>query len=301
MAVTTAAILTGASIAATAGSAGMNFSQAAKQRDLRAKAEEDSKKMMEEARRRINVNPFDAISLPVDAYRLESEANLQQGAQLTESARESERGVGATAGRVQMAQQAGQAAIRGEMGKALTDLEMASAEEEGNIRNRLASVDLAEVEGAQLAMADAQKAEAAYTKQAFSDVANLTGQLAAAAPLFSKTAGARQYGKFEQDYNKMVQSGKTPAEFMGANNQPLSAADAYAKINNFTPEQMKQAGQLVTGTTPMGTEYTSYQMNPYAVRAMDLDARNIRNIRKDLANPQAFESLPLYEPGITYR
>lgn len=295
------AIAAGVGVAATVGSMGMNFAEAAKQRDLRAKAEEDSKKMMEEARRRINVNPFDAVSLPVDAYRLESEANLQQGAQLTEAARESERGVGAAAGRVQMAQQAGQAAIRGEMGKALTDLEMASAEEEGNIRNRLASVDLAEVEGAQLAMADAQKAEAAYKKQALSDVVNLSGQLAAAAPLFAKSAGAKQYGKFEADYNKMVQSGKTPAEFMGANMQPLSAADAYAKINNFTPEQMKQAGQLVTGTTPVGTEYSSYQMNPYAVRAMDLDARNIRNIRKDLANPQAFENLPLYEPGITYR
>lgn len=277
-------IAAGVGLAATAGGMGMNFADAAKQKDMRLKAEEDSAKMMDEARRKMSVNPFAAISLPTEAYKLESEAMLQQGAQLTEAGRESERGAAATAGRVQMAQQQGQQQIRAEMGKDLTSLEMAKAKEEASIRDKMAGLDLAEAEGAQKAAADAAIAQAKFKQQAAQGVANLAGQAAAFAPLFEKTDAVRQFDKFQKDYDKMAAKGSLPEDFIGMSGKPLSAAEAYAKATGMTPDQVQKiGGQTVTRIGEDDSPYQAFELNPFQVRGQkDLDASAIRNLRKNL-------------------
>lgn len=278
------AIAAGVGMAATAGATGMSFAQAAKAKDAKIKADEEAAKMMDEARRRVNVNPFAAISLPMEAYQLESQANLQQGAQLTEAGRESERGVAATAGRVQMAQQEAQADIRAQAAQDKYRLDVAKAEGEADIRDALTKIDLAEAEGAQVAAAQFQNQYNQNIKQGVEGIASLAGQAAAAAPLFEKTEGARQFAKFEKDYGKMVEAGTVPKELISATGNPLSAADAYAKMT-MSPQQYMELGTQVTREDMYGDKFRAFEVNPYELRGAAADmAEQTKAARKALKN-----------------
>jgi len=63
MALGTTAIIGLASTAASIGGAGANFIQASKQMKLQRQAEQDASKAYEEAKRQINVNPWDALGI----------------------------------------------------------------------------------------------------------------------------------------------------------------------------------------------------------------------------------------------
>ena len=67
---------------------------------------------------------------------------LSQGAQAIQAGVESERGAAATAGRIQMAANEGQGAIRTAMGQDMQQLEMLSAQEEGRLRDIGVQLDL---------------------------------------------------------------------------------------------------------------------------------------------------------------
>jgi vacuolar-type H+-ATPase subunit H len=195
MAVTTAAVV---GIAATAATTGMSFAQAGKQRKLMREAEREADMAMQEARKKLEVNVFDQLSIQKEPYELEREALLSQGAQAIQQAVEGEgRGLAATAGRVQMAQQEGQAAVRSAMGQELQGLERLSAQEEGRLRDIGVQLDLEEVAGAQLAAANAQELQAQSMQQGFEGVTSLAGQLASFAPLYEKGAAGRQIGRLE--------------------------------------------------------------------------------------------------------
>src|SRR5690606_34405194 len=120
MAVTTAAMI---GLGATAATTGMSFARTAKQRKLQLQAQEASKEFMEKARKRFDVNYYDGLSIPREPYELQRDAMLASGAQAIEAAKESTRGVAATAGRVAMAQNEGQGQIRTAMNRDLTELE----------------------------------------------------------------------------------------------------------------------------------------------------------------------------------
>jgi hypothetical protein len=162
MAVTTAAVI---GIAATVGSTTMSFVQANKQKKAQREAERDADEAMQAAKKKLEVNVYDNLSIQKEAYELEREALLSQGAQSIEAGVESERGVAATAGRVQLAQQEGQGAIRTAMGQELSGLDKLSAQEEGRNRDIGVQLDLEEVAGAQLAAANAAELGAQAEQQ----------------------------------------------------------------------------------------------------------------------------------------
>lgn len=185
-------IAAGVGLAATAATTGMSFAQAGKQRKLMREAEREADIAMQEARKKLEVNVFDQLSIQKEPFELEREALLSQGAQAIQAGVESERGAAATAGRVQMAQQEGQAAVRSAMGQELQGLERLSAQEEGRLRDIGVQLDLEEVAGAQLAAANAQELAAQATQQGFEGVTSMASQLASFAPLYEKSASAKQ-------------------------------------------------------------------------------------------------------------
>jgi len=142
MAVATAAI-GGLVIAGV--SAGASFSQASKQKKLQAQAEQDAAKAMSQARKKLDVNFAEQMSVKKEAYDLEREALLSAGAQATEAGIESERGSAATAGRVYAAQQQGQAGIRGAMADEMTNIEQAIVDEDSRLRDLDVALDLGSV------------------------------------------------------------------------------------------------------------------------------------------------------------
>lgn len=192
-------IAAGVSIAGTAASAGMSFAQANKQKKAMQDAEADAEAAMAAARGKLDVNFAEQMSIKKEAYDLEREAMLVQGAQLTQAA-VSQRGVGAVAGRVYAAQQEGQRKITGAMADELTNIEGAILEEDSRLRDLDVALDLEEVAGNQQAAADAQRAATAAKQQAIQSTISAVGQAASMAPLYAKNTGAQKAAVGGMDY-----------------------------------------------------------------------------------------------------
>ena len=160
--------LTAASAASSAIGAGMSFAQAARNRKLQLEAEQAAEEAMKGAKRELEVNYYDQLSLPMQAYDFQRDANLAAGAQAIEAGRESERGGVATAGKIQMAQQDYQQKLAGAMADDLMALDKLSATEDARLAGERKNLQLAEAEGAQKAAASAQKMAAASMQGGFS-------------------------------------------------------------------------------------------------------------------------------------
>jgi hypothetical protein len=175
----------------------MSFAQAGKQRKLQRQAESEAAAAMDAAKKKLDVNFYEQLAIQKEPYELEREALLSAGAQAIEAGQESERGSAATAGRVMMAQQAGQRQIAGAMGQEMLGLEKLTAAEDARLAGLQAEINLGEAAGAQLAARDAQQAANLANKQGIEGVTSLAKQAVSAIPLFSKTPSARITGQIE--------------------------------------------------------------------------------------------------------
>ena len=227
--ITTATALAAAGLAATAASTGMSFAQAGKQKQAQRNAERDAEQAMQEARKKLEINFYDNLSIQKEPYELEREALLSQGAQAIQAGVESERGAAATAGRIQMAQQEGQAGIRSAFGQELSGLERLSAQEDSRLRDIGAQLDLGEVEGAQLAAANAQELRARSMEQGMQGVTSLGKQAVSYIPLFSgKDAVTPDVPPSNMNLNSLQQPNNQPMNFNSLN-QPYSFKPLYQK------------------------------------------------------------------------
>ena len=186
MAVTTAIVI--GATAAVAGTS-MSFIQAGEQKKAQRQAEKDADEALANAKKKLETNFYAAQGIKKEPYELEREALLSQGAMAIQAGVESERGAAATAGRVQLAQQQGQAAVRSAMGQELTNLENKQLAEQSRLNDIGVQLDLGEVEGAQLAAANSAELSAQAMQQGFQGLTSVGQQLIAAAPLFG-TSGA---------------------------------------------------------------------------------------------------------------
>jgi hypothetical protein len=185
-------VAAGIGLAATAATTTASFVQAGKQKEAQRNAERDADEAMQAARKKLEVNFYDKLSIQKEPYELEREALLSQGAQAIQAGVESERGAAATAGRIQMAQQEGQAGIRTAMGQDLMGLERLSAQEDSRLRDVGTQLDLEEVAGAQLAAANAAELSAQATQQGFEGITSMAQQLSSFAPLYEQSQSAKQ-------------------------------------------------------------------------------------------------------------
>lgn len=251
MAIATAtAIGLGISAAAT----GASFAQAGKQRKLQREAQAEAQKAMQEARQKLEVNYYEQLGIQKEPYELEREALLTSGAQLIEAGVESERGAAATAGRVQMAQQAGQRQIAAAMGQEMAGIEKAIVGEDTRLRDMGLQLDLGEVAGAQLAERDAQQAAAAATTQAFQGLQGLGQQIMQTSPLYGKSGSSAEAAKIDQIASKdfglnQMDTQKSIASLGTVNNidfskvasmTPMQYQDFMGKVDLNTLQQIKQ-------------------------------------------------------------
>ena len=178
-------LLTVASLAAQAGSAGGSFAQAARSRRMKEDAERAAEKAVREARKRGEVNYYDQLAIAKSPYDLEREAMVQSAAQAMEAAREaSQRGVAATAGRLQQFQAKGQRDIASRMESEQQRIEQLKATEGARMADMMYNLSLAEAEGAQLAARDAEAARSQALTSGLKSTASLVGQLATLPALY---------------------------------------------------------------------------------------------------------------------
>lgn len=193
MGVATAVAIGG--LAVSAASTTASFVQAGQQRRNQREAEAKAAEAMAEARKKLEVNYAEERAIKKEPYELAREAMLAQGALAMQAGVESDRGAETTAGKLQMAQNQGQADIRTSMGQELTDIEKDIINEESRLRDVGVQLDLGEVEGAQLAARDAEEARTAAITQGFEGLSSTASQALDMVPLFEKTAGVRQTKK----------------------------------------------------------------------------------------------------------
>jgi len=232
------AAVTGAAIglASTGISTAMSFTQAAKQQQLYRQANAKAEQAMQEARKKLEVNYMDQLSIMKEPYELQREAMLVQGAQSLEAAREADRGAAPTAGRLQAMQNEQQAGIRTAMGQELMGLEKLSADEESRLRDINVQLDIGEIQGAQMAAADAQQARSAAMTQGFQGLTQMAGYAAEMVPLYMQSAAGKQLGKQEAAYNAAAAAGTLDPRFKGKNYK-----QAMSIIYNQDIDKMGQA------------------------------------------------------------
>ena len=158
-----------------------SFSDANKARKRGEAAQRDLLKSMQEAKRRIDVNAYEQLSIPKEPYELMREAALVQGATGMQAGVEGEtRGAAATAGRLQMAQQAQQAGIRTAMGEQMMAIDKLVAQDDARIQQQLAGIAMEEAAGAQMAIRDAQQDRAAAITQGVTSLGQIASGLSTA-------------------------------------------------------------------------------------------------------------------------
>ena len=225
-------------LGAQGASTGMSFYQASQQRKLQLEAQASARKYMEEARKRLEVNYMDALSIVKEPYELEREALLSSGAQAMEAARESQRGVAGTAGRLQMAQNVGQGQIRSAMGQELMGLEKMSAVEDSRLRDENVMLDLGEVQGSQLKEANAFRLGQAALFQGMQGLSSLGTNIA---------------GLTDPDFSKAnLPTGEGSGQMTApGTNQPQFGGQYNIDLNNAAPPEMdgKSLSPMYQGMT----------------------------------------------------
>jgi hypothetical protein len=131
---------------------------------------------MKEARKRLDVNVYDALTISDTPYERQREmANAQTQQMMTGFQELGVQGMrGATAALAQGQQM--QAQIADAKTQRLEGLEQMQAQEEGRLRDINVQLDLQEVEGAQLAARDAQQARNAALQQGMDSTISAVGQ-----------------------------------------------------------------------------------------------------------------------------
>ena len=236
MAIATTTAIAAAGLAISAGTTAASFSQAAKQKKLQREAEADATKAMAEARKKLDVNFYEQLGIQKEPYNIEREMMLIQGAQSIEAGKESERGAAALAGRVQLAAQQGQRQIAAAMGQEMLGLEKLTAQEESRLRDTGVNLDLAEVQGAQLAARDAQEASVAATQQGMQGLSNMAQQAVSMAPLYGQDLGAQKQALSKMSF--------TPEQFQAFGNVAESGGLGAAGTDGFTNLDFGAVGQM---------------------------------------------------------
>ena len=238
-AITAPIIAAGIGAAATVGTTAMSFAKAGQMRNDMNDANNAAAAAIKKAEEKLQVNVYDKLAIQKEPYELQREAMLSQGAQAIQAGVESERGAAATAGRVQMAANEGQAGIRTAMGQDLQQLEMLSAQEDSRLRDIGVQLNLEEVAGAQLAAANAQELGAQATQQGFEGLTSLGSQLAESVPLFQKTDSAKAFGDINKSLGKKLDLSQSDIQKNIANVGMLDGYD-FSKTSRMTPEQFAE-------------------------------------------------------------
>jgi len=178
---------------------GMSVDAANKQRAAQNRAEADAKRALDSARETMKQKKLAALAI----NQLADDTAAEQAAVVAATGIDVARGgdprqLAATIGRTQMANIAEQERLAIKRAGRIDQLELAKAQEEAQIRDQLAGLDLAEAKGAQTAASDAAKMAAQYEQQAITAGVEGVGNIAQSAVAVggsvqdANTAQARQ-------------------------------------------------------------------------------------------------------------
>jgi hypothetical protein len=291
MAATTAAVI---GIASSVGGTYMSFREASKQSKAATTARLDAEKAMAEAKKRAEQNVFEALSLAKEPYERAREASLASGAQAIEAGRESERGIAATAGRVQMSQNQMQQNIADEQTAQIQGLNKLIASEDARLLDYLASVNMEEAAGAQKAAAQADKFRAMNIAQGIQGIGNIASSASALLPMYYDSKATNQYEKLAK---QATASGLSQEQFQNKLVE-LSAKPEFGALSGvgFSENSVDAKGN------PIANMMTPVQFQDYMIQNPDLTKSLLRqNIFAPQQSTQQMPFLPTGSAGMSYK
>jgi hypothetical protein len=220
-----------------------SFIQAGQRQKEIDKANAAAQKAVAEAKKQIQLKPYEALTVSDTPYERQREMFASQAAQATQAAAEMGAAGMGRVGAIAMAGDEAQAKVRDQQIQQLEAIEQLKAQDEARASQQLASLSLQEAEGAQKAAADAQSAKAAAITSGFGALTSIGQQMASVNP---KTGEAM----FEL-------YGKDKSGAAGSQGGTKSATAGGTSIGGFDPQLAFSA--LQGGTTPEGL--STNQMN----------------------------------------
>ena len=184
-------------LAITATTTGVSMHQQNKARTAQGKAETAAREAMATARKRLDVNYQEASSISKDPYTMAIEASLQQGANATQAAKETQRGA-AQVGRIQGAQNQMLEGQRVAYGQELQAREQRILDEDSRLRDINTQLDMGEIEGAQMAAAAEADNAAMAGQDVVAGLGSMAQQAVGMAPLYAKTGYKSKQAAFNQ-------------------------------------------------------------------------------------------------------
>ena len=193
MAAVTSAVV---GIASGVGSAAIAFKNAKDQKELASDADKAAAKFMADARSKAEIDMYEGLTVPMDAYEAEFESSLAQQQTAVESLQEADpRLLAGGVGRLGAAATARDEATRIAMGKDISDLQNIKADSKEDINQQLIKMDAAAAREQNQRMRDAEAARAASIQQGVSGVTQALGSAADLVPLYGKNAADRRASK----------------------------------------------------------------------------------------------------------
>ena len=197
MAATTAAVIgIGSGIATSV----KGFIDANDARTAQQNADNEAKRMMAEARKRAEIDEYGKLSLPLEAYEAQFEANLAADRQAIEALQEGDaRSLAAGVGRVGMQQAADTLETRLSMSDEMFNLEKMKADAKTQQQQQLIAMDVGEAR-----MQDQKAREAAEQRRkgieaGFSGIGQVAQGVDALTPLYGKSMNDKRATSLMED------------------------------------------------------------------------------------------------------
>ena len=210
MAVTTAAVV---GIAGTVGTAIMSYNQAENAQDAADKAALAAEEDMKRATGRAEIDYYEALTIPIDAYEAAFESTLATDQTSIEALQEGDsRGLAAGVGRVgALSAQRGEA-TRIAMGQQLSKLERDKLDSKDAINQQLIEMDVSNVREQNMRLRDAEILKANAQRQMIQSVTQGVDSIASVAPLYSKNKQDREFNRFYKGLDGIGHEGVSEAD-----------------------------------------------------------------------------------------
>ena len=197
MAATTAAVIgIGSGIATSV----KGFIDASAARTAQQNADDEAKRMMAEARKRAEIDEYGKLSLPLEAYEAQFEANLAADRQAIEALQEGDaRSLASGVGRVGMKQATDTLKTRLSMSDEMFGLEKMKADAKTQQQQQLIAMDVGEARMQDQIAREAAEQRRMGIEAGFSGIGQVAQGVDALAPLYGKSTGDRRAGKMMGD------------------------------------------------------------------------------------------------------
>lgn len=197
MAVTTSAVIgIGSGIATSI----QGFTSASKARTAQQNADNEAKRMMLNARKRAEQNEYGELSLPLEAFEAEFEANLAADRQAIEALQEGDsRALAAGVGRVGAQQTAESSQTRQTMGDEMFGLEKMKADAKEQQKQQLIAMDVGEAKMQDQKAREAAEARRMGIEAGFQGIGQVAQGVGDMAPLYGRSMNDKRAQRMMND------------------------------------------------------------------------------------------------------